>query len=204
MVIAFRSPLSIKLFRDLWRLRAQGAAIALVLAAGVGMVVMSFGMIRSLEATRQAYYELYRFAHVFAPVRRAPEPLLAYIRAIPEVAAAESRISAGVVLDVPGVMEPVSGRIHSLPSGGQPVLNRLVVRNGRLPDPRRPDEVVVNEAFAQAARLAPGDRIRAVLYGNLVELRLVGTVLSPEYVYTVAPGQIFPDNRRFGVLWMGR
>jgi putative ABC transport system permease protein len=29
-------------------------------------------------------------------------------------------------------------------------------------------------------------------------------VLSPEHVYAVAPGQIFPDNRRYGVLWMGR
>src|SRR5690606_27693955 len=32
----------------------------------------------------------------------------------------------------------------------------------------------------------------------------VGTVLSPEYVYAVSPGQIFPDNRRYGILWMGR
>ena len=196
------SILRIKLLRDLWRLRAQSVAIAFVIAAGVGMVVMSFGMIRSLEATRQAYYDLYRFADVFAPVRRAPEATMAQVRAIPGVAVAESRITAGTVLDVPGMMEPVSARIHSLPPSGQPALNRLVVRSGRLP--ASPNEVVVNEAFAEAARLAPGDRLKAVLYGNQVELRLVGTVLSPEYVYTVAPGQIFPDNRRFGTLWMGR
>jgi putative ABC transport system permease protein len=203
-VIALRSALSMKLARDLWRLRAQGLAIALVLAAGVGMMLMSFGMIRSLEATRDAYYERYRFAHVFAPVRRAPEPLMAAVRAIPGVAVAESRISAAAVLDVTGIAEPVSARLHSLPETGQPLLNRLVLRTGRLPDPREPDEVVVSEAFAKAARLTTGDRIGAVLYGNRVELRIVGVVLSPEYVYTVAPGQIFPDNRRFGVLWMAR
>ena len=196
--------LRIKLLRDLWRLRAQSLAIALVIAAGVGMVVMSFGMIRSLEATREAYYDLYRFADVFAPLRRAPEPLMGSVRMLPGVAMAESRISTGAILDVAGVMEPVSARIHSLPPDGQPALNRLVVRSGRLPDPRRPQEVVANEAFANAARLRVGDRIAATLYGNQVELRLVGTVLSPEYVYTVAPGQIFPDNRRFGTLWMGR
>ena len=65
-----RSALTMKLLRDLWRLRAQAFAIALVIAAGVGMVVMSFGMIRSLEATRAAYYDLYRFADIFAPVKR--------------------------------------------------------------------------------------------------------------------------------------
>ena len=58
------SPLGIKLWRDLWRLRAQAVAIALVIAAGVGMAVMSAGMMRSIEDTRDAYYDRYRFASV--------------------------------------------------------------------------------------------------------------------------------------------
>lgn len=204
MVIRPRSALHIKLFRDLWRLRAQAVAIALVIAAGVGMVIMSFGMIRSLEATRAAYYDLYRFADVFAPARRAPEPLMARVREIPGVAVAESRVTTAAVLDIAGIAEPVSARVNSIPPTGQPAINRLVLRSGRLPEPGRADEVVVSEAFANAARLSPGDTIRALLYGRRVELRLVGTALSPEYVYAVAPGQIFPDNRRFGVLWMSR
>lgn len=204
MVIRPRSTLHIKLLRDLWRLRGQAVAIALVIAAGVGMVIMSFGMIRSLEATRAAYYDLYRFADIFVPLRRAPEPLMERVRRIPGVAIAESRVSAAAVLDIAGIAEPVTARIHSLPPDGQPAVNRLVLRSGRFPDPQRADEVVASEAFAQAARLAPGDTISALLYGKQVELRLVGTALSPEYVYAVAPGQIFPDNRRFGVLWMSR
>ena len=200
----FGSVLQLKLMRDLWRLRAQSFAIALVIAAGVGMVVMSFGMIRSLDATRTAYYDLYRFADVFAPVRRAPEAVIGEVGAIPGVAEAESRISAPAVLDVAGIAEPVTARIQSLPESGQPALNRLVLRSGRLPDPHRANEVVANEAFATAARLQPGDAFDALVYGKQVRLRLVGTALSPEHVYSVAPGQIFPDNRRFGVLWMGR
>ena len=194
------SPLTIKLFRDLWRLRSQAAAIALVIAAGVGMVIMSFGMIRSLEATRSAYYDIYRFADVFAPVRRAPKSAIQSVRAIPGVAYAEGRVSAGAILDVPGIAEPVSARLHSVPNAGG--LNLLVLREGRLPGPHAPGEVVVNEAFAKAARLAPGDRFSALIYGKRVDLRLTGTVLSPEYVYAVAPGQIFPDNRRYGIVWM--
>lgn len=203
-MIAPRSTLHIKLFRDLWRLRTQSMAIALVIAAGVGMVVMSFGLIRSLEATRAAYYDQYRFADLFAPVRRAPETAMRQVVNLPGVAAAESRISAMAMLDIAGVAEPVTARLHSLPSTGQPLLNRLALRSGRLPDPARPDEVVASEAFATAARLSPGDRFSALIYGKQVELHLVGTALSPEYVYAVAPGQIFPDNRRYGILWMGR
>ena len=198
------SSLHHKLMRDLWRLRGQAFAIALVIAAGVGMVVMSFGMVRSLEATRAAYYDLYAFADIFAPVRRAPVTAMDEVRAIPGVAGAESRISAAALLDVAGIAEPVGARIHSLPPAGGSALNRLVLRGGRLPEPSRPNEVVVNEAFATAARLSPGDRFTALVYGRQVELRLVGMVLSPEYIYAVAPGQIFPDNRRFAVLWMAR
>ena len=196
------SPLTLKLLRDVWRLRSQAAAIALVIAAGVGMVIMSFGMIRSLEATRAAYYDIYRFADLFAPVRRAPDSVIGRIRATPGVAYAEGRVSAGAILDVPGISEPVSARIHSLPTSGG--LNLLVLRDGRLPSRTAPADVVVNEAFAKAARLAPGDRFGALIYGKLLDLRVVGTVLSPEYVYAVAPGQIFPDNRRYGIVWMDK
>ena len=35
-------------------------------------------------------------------------------------------------------------------------------------------------------------------------LRIVGIALSPEYVYEIRGSDIFPDNRRFGVLWMSR
>ena len=204
MVNFARSALNIKLLRDLWRLRTQAGAIALVIAAGVGMVVMSVGMMRSFDATRTAYYDLYRFADIWAPLRRAPESLTAEARRIPGVATVESRISALTLLDMPGVAEPAQARVHSLPPSGEPGVNALVLRSGRLPDPRHPEEAVVSEQFATASRLVPGAVLHGTLYGREISLRVVGTVLSPEYVYAIAPGQIFPDNRRFGVIWMGR
>lgn len=198
------STLNVKLFRDLWRLRAQSAAIALIIAAGIGMVIMSIGMMRSLDETRIAYYDRYRFADVFAPVSRAPEGLMEQVRAIPGVGVAESRLSAFATLDIPQVKEPVSARVHSVPIGGQPRLNNLALRSGRWVQPSRADEVMISEQFAKATRLHPGDVLATTIRGKRFRLTVVGTVLSPEYVYSIAPGQIFPDNSRFGVLWMGR
>ena len=54
MVTGAPSVFYVKLLRDVWRLRSQSLAISLVVAAGVGMVIMSFGLIRSLEATSPA------------------------------------------------------------------------------------------------------------------------------------------------------
>lgn len=197
------APLTVKLWRDLWRLRSQSFAIALVIAAGVGMVVMSVGMMRSIENSRDAYYAAQRFADVYAPVTRAPESVLRQVSRLPGVAAAESRLSTVAALDVPGFGEPVTARLHSLPAGDRPI-NGVLLRSGRLPDPRRPREAVANAQFAEAAGLALGDRIAATVRGNRLELTIVGTVLSPEYVYAIAPGQIIPDDRRFGVLWIDR
>lgn len=202
MVIGL-SPLDRKVLRDLWRMRSQAFAIALVIAAGVGMVVMSLGMMRSLDTTRDAYYDRYRFADIFAPAKRAPKSVLEEIKALPGVSLVEGRITAGATLDIAGIAEPITARIHSIPMGGEPRLNALVLRSGRWPDPNRPDEVLASEKFAEAARIGLGDGIDALLYGKRQHLRVVGTALSPEYIYAIGPGQIFPDNRRFGVLWMG-
>jgi putative ABC transport system permease protein len=64
------------------------------------------------------------------------------------------------------------------------------------------DEVVVNQAFADAHGFRPGDAFAATLNGRKRLLRIVGTGYSPEFVYVAGPGDIMPDNRRFGVVWM--
>jgi hypothetical protein len=144
------SALDIKLLRDIRRLWAQVLAIALVIGGGVATLVLAVGAHRSLEETRVAYYERYGFADVFAQVKRAPKALADRIAEIPGVAAVDTRISKLALLDIPGFAEPASGQFVSLPDSGEPMLNRLYIRAGRLPEPGRAEEVVVNETFARA------------------------------------------------------
>ncbi|MFM8357774.1 MAG: ABC transporter permease, partial [Verrucomicrobiota bacterium] len=193
-----------KLLRDLIQLRTQALAISLVLAVGVATCVMSLGTLQSMERTRARYYDVYRFARVFAALQRAPEILAARLAGIPGVQEVTTRVVADGSLDVPGLAEPASGRLISLPERPGEGLNRLHLRRGRLPEPGRPGEVLAHEAFADAHHFQPGQRLQAVLHGRREELTLVGIALSPEYIYQIRPGKILPDNRRFGVLWMNR
>jgi len=62
----------------------------------------------------------------------------------------------------------------------------------------------VNERFAEAHGLDLGDRIAAVVNGRRQPFEVVGIALSPEFIYTIGPGEFFPDPKHFGVLWMGR
>src|SRR3990172_6688863 len=125
--------LDIKLIRDLRRLWAQALAIALVIGGGVATHVMAVGSYRSLSETRAAYYERYRFADVFAIVRRAPKTLIDQIAEIPGVAAVDARIAKLALVDIPNFREPATGQLISLPEGGRPLLNQLYLRAGRLP-----------------------------------------------------------------------
>ncbi|MDE5466144.1 ABC transporter permease [Bradyrhizobium sp. CSS354] len=194
--------LDIKLFRDVMRLWAQVLAIALVIGGGVATLILAAGSHRSLEETRAAYYERYGFADVFAQVKRAPRALVDRIAEIPGVAVVDTRISKLALLDIPGFAEPASAQFVSLPDTGEPMLNRLYMRTGRLPEPGRAEEVVVNDTFARAHGYAPGDRFKAILNGKKRELTIVGTALSPEFIYTVGPGDLMPDDRRFAIVWM--
>lgn len=193
-----------KLLRDLWHMRGQGIAISLVVACGIAIFIAMLSTYQSLAAAQANYYQQYRFAQVFAQLKRAPETLVEQIRIIPGVAQVQLRVVVDVTLDVPGQQEPAIGRLVSVPEQQTPMLNDLYIRQGRYLEPERADEVLVSESFANANHLQVGDRVGAILNGRWQQLHIIGIALSPEYVYEIQGGDVVPDNQRFGVFWMGR
>lgn len=196
--------LDLKLARDLWHLRGQAFAIALVLAAATATFVMSMGVHRSLSETRDAYYARNHFADVFASMTRAPRSVVGRIAAIPGVRRAEGTIQQFATLDFPDRVIPVRALFNSVDESGQNQLNQLTLRQGSLPQVGRPDEVVADEAFVKANGLAIGSQVDALVYGRKQRLRIVGIGLAPNFIYALAPGDIIPDDSRFGVFWIGR
>ncbi|MDB6149584.1 MAG: hypothetical protein JWQ44_1032 [Chthoniobacter sp.] len=196
------APLDLKLLRDIGTMKGQMVAVSIVMACGIAMMIMSRSLILSLESTRDAYYERYRFADVFSGLKRAPNALRDRLAEIPGVAAVETRVSGSMKLDLPGLAEPADGGILSLPEDRPQQLNQLFIRRGRLPEIGSHNEVVVGEAFAKAHGFEPGNRIDAIIYGAKQRLKIVGIVLSPEYVFEARAGETLPDARRFGVFWM--
>ncbi|HSG89525.1 MAG TPA: FtsX-like permease family protein [Pseudomonadales bacterium] len=197
-------PLDHKLLRDLWHLRLQALGIALIVASGVAVLVMSLAAIQALQGTADSYYEAYRFGDLFVSAKRAPESVARQVAELPGVRVVESRIVELATVDVADFAEPVMAALVSVPEGGQPELNRLALRAGRWLTPGRPGEVLVTESFAEGHGLVPGDRIRALMNGRKRELTVVGIALSPEYVYAIGPRALMPDPKRFGILWMSR
>ncbi|WP_108261089.1 ABC transporter permease [Mangrovicoccus ximenensis] len=90
----------------------------------------------------------------------------------------------------------------SLP--GQDGLNRLHLRQGRLPDPQAERELAVSESFAAAHGLAPGAELALVMNGRRMAFTVTGTAISPEFIYALGPGEMMPDPARFGIGWIPR
>ncbi len=193
-----------KLIRDLAGMKGQIAAIAVVMAAGVMTLILSVTSLDSIRLSKEQFYADYQFADLFAALTRAPDTLAERLGAIEGINLVETRVVAPVRLEVPDYADPVRGHILSIPEGRQPLLNRLYLSAGRLPESGRSDQIVVSQPFAEAHELAIGDELRVIIRGRYERLRVSGVALSPEFVYQVAPTDLLPDYERYAVMWMNR
>ena len=197
------SPLDKKLLRDLGRIKGQALAIGAVIAVGVLLLVMMSGLVNSLEETRRAYYERYRLADVFAPVKRAPQHLQNQLAGINGVRSIETRVSGQALIDLPGIDLPLRSQVISIPDSRPPRLNDFYLSAGHRPSREHPEEVLLLKSFAQAHQLHPGDSLNVTLNGARHRLRIVGLAEAPEFLYTTAPGELMSDDARYAVIWMG-
>lgn len=191
-----------KLFREVTRLRGQALTIAIVVASGVACYISLQSAWRALYGSRDLYYESNRFADVFVHLERAPRSVAQQVAELPGVALAYPRIVEQIRMPMHDLVSPARGDLISIPYTGKAPLNGLVLRAGRNLEPGHYDEVLVNEPFAKAHALEPGDRLSAVINGKLRDLLIVGHALCPEYVFAVDSGLLMPDDERFTPLWM--
>lgn len=189
-----------KLARDLWSLKTQVASIALVIACGIGGFIGTFSTHESLVQSRDRYYAGARFPHVFATAKRAPESLAAKLRAIAGVSEVETRVVRDAQLSIDGVAPPMIARLIGADFGRAQGMNRYALKLGRRPAPGAKNEALVNHRFFEARRLALGQGLTVLVNGRLQRYTVVGTALSPEYIYATRGGAM-PDDEWFAVLW---
>lgn len=190
-----------KLRRDLYRIRWQAVSIALVVACGIAIFFAARTTHYSLESSRADYCELTRFPDVFVSLKRAPEAVTRDIARLDGVAAYDTRIIQEITLDLPGLSEPAIGRIHSIPAGRSPEISRILLLEGSWPVG---DQVLVNDAFAKAHQFRIGNRITGILQGRRRDLTVSGIAITSEYIASIRRGNVLPDDRHYGVLWMER
>ena len=104
--------------------------------------------------------------------------------------------------DIPDMAEPASVMLVSLPDIGGEKLNRVHLRAGRMPEGDGGNEALISEGFSRAHGLTPGKSVDLVISGVKRRLAIAGIALSPEFIYALGPGDLMPDERRFGIVCM--
>ncbi len=191
-----------KLLRDLRTLWSQVLTLALVVGAAVSGFITTYSAYDSLDWSRQRYYEAANFADIFADLRRAPDTIATRLRELPGVAEVETSITQQVQVTIPGVDDPLIGRLNGIASRHLPHINRLYLRSGRMIAGRsgRQLEALVSEGFAIARQLRPGDTVQALMNGKREQLLIVGIALTPDTIFAGATGA--PDLKGYGVFWV--
>lgn len=189
-----------KLFRDIMGLKWQIATLALLVACGISIFIASWSAYVSLRQARDLYYAENNFADLFSEIVRAPISLIAQIQNSSFIEIAEGRTVIDGLVDLYDQPEPALGRFISHSPLFQ--LNKIYLRQGRLPQPGSNTEILVHESFANAHRLRPGDELAIRIKGQKHKVHVTGIALSPEYIYALSPISPFPDDRHFGVFWI--
>jgi putative ABC transport system permease protein len=197
-----------KLLRDLRLMWSQALTIALVVGSGIGGFLTSLSAVDSLALARDRFYAEGRFADVFAGVKRAPNALVDSLRHVEGVADVQATLEQVVRVEIPGLSDPIIGQLIGMDRRNPHRMNLVTVASGRPLDGvsgLRSDgsiEALVSQGFAQAHRLKPGARLNALINGRQRSLVVVGTALTPEFIFAGLWGM--PDARGFGVFWIDR
>lgn len=212
------SVLDRKLRRELKASWLMLLAIISIIAVGVACYISMGSAYNNLNEAKQRYYVQSRMADFSIELKKVPLAELAPLAELPGVAEIRPRIQSFATVDLeaalaeragPGLWAarkraagPLNGLVLSLPDRRQPIVNDVVLRQGGYFTDARKNEVIVNHAFARHHKLRPGQRIHLVLNNRRQELFIVGTAISSEFVYLLAPGAITPDPERFGVFYL--
>ena len=199
-----------KLARELWSNKWLLSAIISIIVVGVACLVSMGSAYSNLTEAKRRYYRQCRMADFSIDLKKVPLADLELVGELPGVATIRPRIQFFATVDVESAsgdthessLEPLNGLVLSLPDRREPILNDVVLKRGGYFTDRRQNEVIVNEAFALAHGLQPGDWIRLVLNNRRQELFIVGTAISSEFVYLLGPGTVVPDPEHFGVFYL--
>jgi putative ABC transport system permease protein len=193
-----------KLRRDIRGSAGILMTVVAIIAVGTGSFTGLLSIQRILQNSQRDYYRQYRFADVWIDLKKMPLTAMPHVADVPGIAAVESRVVFDVILDMRETPAPVTGRLISVPARGfDRVINGVHLVRGSGFSDSGDEEVIVGESFARAHHLQPGDRIEMILNRRKESFVIVGTAISPEYIYVIQGfGSIAPDPEHFGILYI--
>jgi putative ABC transport system permease protein len=171
---------------------------------GVAIYITMTTAFYNLSRSQETFYQEYDFADYYFHIIKAPEGILNQVKDVPGVLKATGRIEK----DVPIVKENderATARLISYPLPMDREINRLHLLSGRLFDSDQGTgiPVLADPQYKEANNLKNGQKIEIIAEGKKVPLTMVGTAISPEYIYPMKDANtMFPNPKEFGIIMM--
>lgn len=193
--------------RELWRVKARIALLAIILALQVMTIGGAYVMTHSFTVSRDHYYRTLHFADLtvaFVPASVAEMPSLETLRKVPGVAAVSRRfVTRGTIEDDKGTA-PWPVIVVYLDPGPQAV-NDIAVLRGKPLDAADPSGVIIDASFSDQRHVSIGDPVVVNPTRFATRFRVAGIGMSPEYLTpAVDPRFLLPAKGSMGVLYAPR
>ncbi len=177
--------LAVKLLRDIKSSRGQFIAVVAVVFVGILVYTSMYMSYQNLGNSTEAYYESHRMAHLTFTIQGAPKGIIERVAGVDGIKMATGRLSAEVALDIPGYEERIFGRIISLPERREPIVNELFLIKGSYFKGDVPGQALLEQQFTNYYKIPRGGIVYPIIDGKRYELKQVGVVSSPEYLYPI-------------------
>lgn len=190
-----------KFIRDIREAKGQYISLIIVVTIGVMFYSGINATFRNLENASTKYYREYNFADIWVDFYKAPESIIDRIENLTYVKMASGRVVMDVSMNISD--EDATVRLITLPDDRETVVNDIDIKSGRYFSKEETNQCLVEEEFFIAHGLTLGDYIYPVVNGNEVKIKVIGTVKSPEFVYTLKDGsELMPDSKKFGIIYV--
>jgi putative ABC transport system permease protein len=168
------------------------------------MFEAGFVSFRNMNESYNLSYERLKFADFWIPFNRAPRDVTRRIAELPGVARVVGRLNVEVPLRISEESKQnVIGRFISLPNRERAAINDVRVIEGRYFSPTGKREALVEKSFAKHHKFRIGDTLTAEVGTGTEEFRIVGFVISPEYIIALRNEQYgMPTPSIFGVIFI--
>ncbi len=193
------SYLATKRRRDFAASKWQFLAAAVTVIIGVMMFASTYDSYRNLTDSYNQTYDRLAFADM--TVTGGDPDMGDVLSAVPGVKSVTVRHQA----DLPVVIgtETILGRFIGMPPGDQPDVNKIGIESGSYLTDAAQNEAVAEIHVARTFELEAGDVVSIPLGGGSLEIDIVGTASSAEYIWVAkSRQQIFTDPNQFGVFFV--
>ncbi len=184
-----------KMLRDMKHNKTQFISIFLMAFLGVFVYSGIGGEWYGLYKTSSGYYEATNLADVWIYGKNFTKEDAASVSKAPGVRQVQRRLSLDAVAHL---SNSPSVKLHIIEDNS---ISKFLLSSGE-DFSAASDGIWLDELFAQARHLKSGDTITLSVLGRNIQKKILGTILSPEYVFATGANDIVPNHSNFGFAYL--